>query len=166
MNCPVCNKQMTEKDFGGAIVDICNDGCKGIWFDWLELVKLDEENEGCGEALKEALNYPRVNDENRDRLKCPKCNMLMSVHKYKKSKETNVDECFKCGAFFLDSGELKLIRDTYMTEEESEQYLHKLLSDAPLYNEKMDELEKKEIRAKAIRNLTKHIRLSYYLTGK
>jgi Zn-finger nucleic acid-binding protein len=90
----------------------------------------------------------------------------MSVHKYKKSKETNVDECFKCGAFFLDSGELKLIRDTYMTEEESEQYLHKLLSDAPLYNEKMDELEKKEIRAKAIRNLTKHIRLSYYLTGK
>ena len=166
MNCPVCSRQMIEKGFGGVKVDVCSDGCKGIWFDWLELVKLDEENEGCGEALKEALNYPRDNDENRDRLNCPKCNMPMHAHKYKRSEETNVDECYGCGAFFLDSGELKLIRDTYMTEEESEQYLQKLLSDVPVYDEMMEKLEKKEVRAKALRNLTKFITLSHYLPGK
>jgi hypothetical protein len=46
MNCPVCSKAMVEKDFGGVRVDVCQDGCKGIWFDWMELIKLDEQNEG------------------------------------------------------------------------------------------------------------------------
>ena len=36
----------TEEDFGGVKVQVCRDGCKGIWFDWGELAKLDEKNEG------------------------------------------------------------------------------------------------------------------------
>jgi len=48
MNCPVCEKPMVAEDFGGVQVDACRDGCKGIWFDWLELVRLDENHEGFG----------------------------------------------------------------------------------------------------------------------
>ena len=45
MNCPVCGKEMVSEDFG-VNVDVCENGCKGIWFDWGKLAKLDQKNEG------------------------------------------------------------------------------------------------------------------------
>lgn len=166
MYCPVCHKRMIEKDFGGAKVDICEAGCKGIWFDWMELIKLDEKNEGTGNALKEALNYPRINDDTRGKINCPKCGIPMHMHKYQSSKEVNVDECYACGGFFLDSGELKEIRDTFMSEQEEEEYLQKLLTDIPDYQQAETDLAKKKIRNEALRKYTRFMRLSYYLTGK
>lgn len=166
MKCPVCQKEMSEQDFGGLKVDVCKDGCKGIWFDWLELSKLDENNEGFGNVLKEALNYPRLNDDNRPRINCPKCDIPMHIHKYQSSKEVNVDECYGCGGFFLDSGELRVIRDTFMSEEECDKYANKLLVDLPEYKEALKDLEKQELRTEAIRRYTRFLRLSYYITGK
>lgn len=155
MNCPVCEKPMVEEDFGGVEVDVCKDGCKGIWFDWLELVRLDENHEGLGAALEEALKSPRVNDDDREQINCPKCAMTMQTHKYKSAKEVNVDECYGCGGFYLDSGELKEIRDNYMTEEEEDAYVQKLLEEFPEM-QAMDEaiaLEKAEQREAAGRKL-------------
>ena len=166
MNCPVCQKEMVEEDFGGVKVDVCKNGCKGIWFDWLEIGKLDENNEGFGNALEEALNYPRVNDENRGKITCPKCSIPMHIHKYQSSKELNVDECYSCAGFFLDSGELKGIRDTFMSELEEAEYMQKLLEEIPVYQETKKDLEKEKMRAEAIRNYTRFLRLSYYITGK
>ena len=166
MNCPVCKKEMVEQDFGGIMVDVCENGCKGIWFDWSEIIKLDENNEGFGNALEEALNYPRINDENRGKTNCPKCGIPMHIHKYKSSKEINVDECYVCGGFFLDSGEIKVIRDTFMSEQEEEKYNQSLLSDIPSYQQAKKDLEKEKVRAQAIRNYTRFIRLSYYITGR
>ena len=131
MNCPVCEKPMVEEDFGGVQVDVCRDGCKGIWFDWLELVRLDENSEGAGAALEEALRSPRVNDDDRGQLNCPKCGMPMQTHKYKSAKEVNIDECYGCGGYFLDSGEIREVRDNYMTEEQEQAYVDKLLEDFP-----------------------------------
>ena len=166
MNCPVCNDIMVEKDFGGVMVDICEDGCKGIWFDWMELIRLDEENEGFGEALIAAMNHPRANDENRDPLKCPKCTLVMRAHKYQSSKEVNVDECYQCGGFFLDSGELRVIKESFLSEEEREQYVQKLLSEMPEYQEAKADLKKEEARTAAAYNMTKYIRLSHYMNRK
>ena len=70
MKCPVCNTEMVEEDFGGVKVDVCKDGCKGLWFDWVELIKLDEKNEGFGNALNEALNCS-VRYEHRGKINCP-----------------------------------------------------------------------------------------------
>ena len=166
MKCPVCSAIMVEEDFGGVKVDVCKNGCKGIWFDWTELVKLDEKNEGCGNALKEALQYPRVNDKGRGEINCPKCSTPMHIHKYKSSKEVNVDECYLCGGFFLDSGELRAIRDSFMSEDERESYAQKLINEVPGYKRSQADLAKEKLRAEAIRNYTKLIRASYYLTGK
>jgi len=132
MNCPVCANLMVEEDFGGMQVDVCKNGCKGIWFDWGELKELDENSKAVGRALEEALNSPRVNDANRGPLNCPKCSIPMHAHKYSHAKEVNVDECYACGGFFLDSGELKAIRQTRMSEEERDAYVQKLISGAPL----------------------------------
>ena len=166
MLCPVCNKEMVEEDLGGVKVDICKNGCKGIWFDWCELTKLDEKNEGFGNTLQEALSHPRVNDENREKINCPKCDLPMHIHKYKSTKEVNVDECYACGGFFLDSGEFRAIRDNFMSKEEEQQYLNSLLGGVSGYQEmKLDTAKKKE-RAEALRKYTRFMRLSYYATGR
>jgi len=166
MECTVCGKEMKEQDFGGVMVDVCVNGCKGMWFDWFELGKLDENNEGCGRALQEALHYPQENDENREKINCPKCGLPMHIHKYQSSKEVNVDECYNCGGFFLDSGELKIIRDTFMSEEERDAYAQKLIDDVPEFKQAVEDREKDKARVAAIKNFTKFIRVSYYMTGK
>ena len=166
MDCPVCKGKMTEEDFGGVKVDVCKEGCKGIWFDWFELSKLDEKNEGFGRALKEALAYPRVNDANRGQIPCPKCGLSMHTHIYRSAKEINIDECYRCGGFFLDSGELQAIRDNFMSEEEQTAYTDKMLNNIPDYKQAKKDLKKNKVRAEAIRKYTKYIRLSYYMTGK
>lgn len=161
MNCPACSKKMTEQDFGGVFIDVCRDGCKGLWFDWLELTKLDEKNEGFGDALAEALTSPRINDSTRGQLKCPKCGVPMREHLFKKSRAVNVDECYNCGGFFLDSGELFLIREGYMTDAEHAAYIQELLDGIPGLKEYEKDLEKRYVRAKAALKATRFIRPSY-----
>lgn len=131
MECPVCQKTMTEQDFGGVKVDVCNAGCKGIWFDWLELKNLDEKNEGMGDLLKQALNSEHHKDVNRDRINCPKCQHPMAAHFYQSSKEVTVDECYQCGGFYLDSGELEIIRENFMSEQDRDEYVKHLISRIP-----------------------------------
>ncbi len=166
MNCPVCNGVMAEKDFGDVTVDVCEDGCKGIWFNWMELTRLDEKNEGFGEALAEAMNSPRVNDENREPLKCPKCGLVMHTHKYKSSKQVNVDECYQCGGFFLDSGELGVIKESFMSEEERDLYIQSLLSETPEFQGNEEQIAKLKAKKEAAYNMTKHFTLSYYMNRK
>jgi Zn-finger nucleic acid-binding protein len=163
MKCPVCANEMIERDFGGVTVDVCADGCQGLWFDWFELMKLDEENEGMGGALKNALESPRVNDENRERIFCPKCGIPMHVHKHASNKEINVDECYACAGFFLDSGELRVIREDHMTEEERQAYADKLVAEIPEHDEAVETLEKEKARVAAIDKFTRYLRLSNYI---
>lgn len=166
MICPVCQNEMEAESFGTVVVDVCKNGCKGIWFDWMELTKLDEDNEGLGNALREALNYERVNDEGRDQVNCPKCSVPMQIHKYESAKEVNVDECYQCDGFFLDSGELKAIRDNFMTEEERNTYAEKLVNGSPEFKKAEKDLERVKLRSEAIRKFTCFMRVSYYVTGK
>lgn len=166
MKCPVCGMRMVEKDFGGVLVDVCADGCKGMWFDWLEMSKLDEKNEGYGAALHEALKYPRINNEDRPPLKCPTCGIKMKTHRFKLNQQVNIDECYSCGRMFLDSGELKDIREKSMTDQENDEYLEKLLADIPEVQDARRDQEKDRSRANAMKNFTRFLRVSHYMTGE
>ncbi|HXH61831.1 MAG TPA: zf-TFIIB domain-containing protein [Fimbriimonadaceae bacterium] len=166
MECPVCHKEMVTEDFGGVKVDVCRDGCKGMWLDWMELTRLDENNEGLCAALNEALAYPRTNDANRGVLYCPKCHEPLHRHLCNIDWHVSVDECYDCGGFFLDSGELKDIREHHMTEKDIEEYGEKILKGVPEWGQAKMELKDEQTRAEAIRNFTKFLRPSYYMTGK
>ena len=163
MQCPVCKKEMVEVNIDGVVIDICKDSCKGMWFDWHELTKLDEKHENVCEVLEEALNHPRTNREDRGKIHCPKCEIPMFIHKHKSSKEVDVDECYNCAGFFLDSGELKAIRDNFMTKEEAEEYVSELLSNVPEYHEAHADLQKQKLRTDAVHSYTKFLRVSYYM---
>ncbi len=161
MQCPVCGKEMVSEDFG-VDVDVCENGCKGIWFDWGKLAMLDQKNEGVGAALEAALRSPRHNDANRGPIQCPKCHIPMHSHKFQRDKEVNVDECYSCGGFFLDSGELTEIRNHYMTDAEVRAYGDKLANAVPEYRQAVKELDVEEKRLAAIQSFTKLLTRHYW----
>ncbi len=158
MKCPACGKEMVSENFGSATVDVCENGCKGIWFDHGELALLDESHKGSGAALEAALRYPKTNAGQRGQIPCPKCGIPMHIHKYLRDKEVNVDECYKCGGFFLDSGELTDIRDHYMNDAEVNTYMQQMINAAPSYTQEME----KEKRLDAVEKLSEYLKVHYW----
>ncbi|HTA16158.1 MAG TPA: zf-TFIIB domain-containing protein [bacterium] len=153
MNCPVCGQAMVQENFG-LLVQVCENGCKGIWFDHGELERLDHVGEGMGPALEAALRSPRKNPPARGQIKCPKCGIPMHNHKFARDQEVSVDECYACGGFFLDSGELKEIRDHYLSDEELKEYTDKIVNTVPGYLGAVEDLRGEQRRAHIVSNLT------------
>ena len=48
MKCPACSNEMTQVLVQDITLDVCEDGCGGIWFDWFELKRVDEPHEALG----------------------------------------------------------------------------------------------------------------------
>jgi uncharacterized protein len=153
MNCPVCAQEMVQENFG-LLVEVCENGCKGIWFDHGELERLDQVGEGMGPALEAALRSPRRNTESRGRIQCPKCSIAMHTHKFSRDQGVNVDECYACGGFFLDSGDLKEIRDHYLSDAELKDYTDKIANAVPGYVGAVEDLRSEQRRANIVGTLT------------
>ena len=111
MKCPACFNELTELQVGSLMVDACQGGCGGIWFDAFELQKVDGERETAGEPL---LNIHRderlIVDQSRKR-ECPRCaGMKLHRHFFSAKRRVEVDQCPNCAGYWLDAGELALIR--------------------------------------------------------
>ncbi len=111
MKCPACFNELTPLQLCNLNVDVCQGGCGGIWFDAFELQKVDEEDETAGEPL---LNIQRderlVVDKSRKR-ECPRCaGVKLHRHFFSAKRRVEVDECPGCAGYWLDAGELALIR--------------------------------------------------------
>ena len=111
MKCPACYNELSEIHVGTLAVDVCQGGCGGIWFDAFELQQVDEERETAGEAL---LHIQRdeclVVDPSRKRA-CPRCaGIKLHRHFFTARRRVEVDQCPNCGGYWLDAGELALIR--------------------------------------------------------
>ena len=120
INCPACNLEMKKvflpnQNFN---VDICIDGCGGIYLDNRELKALDEANEDITPILEaiEGKTFKEV-DETKKRT-CPVCGHFMVKNYSSHLKNIQIDECYNCGGKFLDHKELTQIRDEFKTEEE------------------------------------------------
>jgi Zn-finger nucleic acid-binding protein len=122
VRCPVCENKLTEKQAGDIWVDVCEGGCGGIWFDPFELKKVDEPHESAGEVLLEVTRDESVAVDPDRRRDCPKCGDVVMMRHYASVRmEIAVDECPKCGGFWLDQGELRALRDQFQTEESRRQ---------------------------------------------
>lgn len=118
--CPACGKEM-EKVFipnEGINLDICTQGCGGIFFDNRELEKFDEKDEDISKILEKLAGkeFTRVS-ENLVRI-CPSCGQKMVKNHSSIHNSIEIDECYGCGGKFLDRDELIKIRAEYDTEEE------------------------------------------------
>ncbi|MCM1004619.1 MAG: zf-TFIIB domain-containing protein [Candidatus Gastranaerophilales bacterium] len=112
LECPACGKEMTKLYMAeaGVNIDICLDGCGGIYFDNRELEKFDESHEKIDEILNaiEGRHFEPVEDK-EVRL-CPVCEVQMSKMGAANG-EVQIDVCNHCGGKFLDNGELLKIRE-------------------------------------------------------
>lgn len=169
MKCPACDCNMEEVVIKDIAVDVCKQGCGGLWFDKFELQKVDEPHESAGESLLQISMERKVVTDHSVKRKCPKCeDIILMRHFFSVKKEVEVDECPNCGGFWLDYGELGQIRSQYSSEEErkraAEEYFENIFGDElnRMQKESQDKLEK----AKKIAGMFRFICPSYYIPGK
>lgn len=153
IKCPACGKNM-EKVFipsEGINIDICTEGCGGIFFDNREFDKFNEEHEDVAiieEKIKDKTFEPV--DDNAVRI-CPACGGQMVKNTSAAKGNIKVDDCYICGGKFLDHGELFKIREEYKNDEERQnsamEYLYSKVG------KELSELDKETARRKANRNL-------------
>lgn len=120
ITCPACGKEMVKVYMPeqGVNLDVCINGCGGIYFDNREFQCFDEKHEDISPlaAIFENKNFIKT-DENLKRY-CPVCGSPMVKNFASAKHEIQVDECYACGGKFLDYMELDKIRAQYDTEEE------------------------------------------------
>lgn len=169
MKCPACGTRMTEMVVGDVVVDVCQGGCGGIWFDNWELKKFDEPHEHLGEQLLDVDVAPDIKVDRSKRRQCPKCvGVTMMRHFFSVKREVEVDECAACAGIWLDTGELRRIRSLFNTEEERRQAAQEYFEE--IFGEELDrmrrESQEKLERARRIAHIFRFICPSYYIPGK
>ena len=109
--CPICTTALTRVDEDGIRSQTCG-GCFGTWIGKIALTRLTRL------PLPEALaNQPLeelaalVTESNTKRLvRCPECMINMTKDRFHPLIPVNLDRCSKCQGFWLDAGELSLLR--------------------------------------------------------
>lgn len=116
--CPACGEKMVKVYMPNQKVnlDVCLNGCGGIYFDNREFEKFDEVHEDIAPLLEayKGKTFKKV-DESQTRI-CPVCGMQMVKNFSSAKKEVQIDECYRCGGRFLDYSELEKIRAEYPNE--------------------------------------------------
>lgn len=123
MECPACGKTLVPVAAGDIEVDVCRDGCGGVWFDRDEILKFDEPHEfATSEVLKSAEEHAGVKIDPAMRKHCPRCAGEPLVRQFFDIKnEVQIDQCWNCAGIWLDPGEINTIRNQYQTFEERAQ---------------------------------------------
>ncbi len=169
MKCPACERQLKAITIGDVTVDVCWNGCGGIWFDNFEIKKFDEPFESVGEQLLDIPKDTSITVDQNKRYNCPKCDsVVMMRHPFSFKQQVTIDECPVCAGIWLDDGELAKIREMFTSEEEKdgqtatfvEQMIGKKLADL----EEQDHVEL--ARAQRFANMFKWICPSHYISGK
>ena len=169
MKCPACENELSQMRAGDITVDVCKGGCGGIWFDRFELRKVDEPCESAGEVLLDITKNEKIVIDQTKTRRCPKCTgLIMMRHFFSVKKRVTVDECPGCGGYWLDVGELGMIRKEFNTEEErrraAEAYFSEIF-DTQLAAMRAQSDEQAN-RARRIARIFRFLCPSYYLPGK
>lgn len=157
IKCPACQKEMVKifMPSEGVNVDICLNGCGGIYFDNREFSYFDEQHENIDEITNaiQGKVFESV-DETLPR-SCPVCGARMVKNYASAKKEVLVDECYSCGGKFLDNGELQKIRAQYATEAERSEDVMKLLY--ATVGQEIKQFEREHARLRANRSPIKKL---------
>ncbi|HEY9852334.1 MAG TPA: zf-TFIIB domain-containing protein [Leptolyngbyaceae cyanobacterium] len=121
MRCPACHNNLNQLLVGDVIIDACEDGCGGIWCDRFEIKKLNQLGDSEIEELLNLAKNKKIEVVQNKKRHCPKCkNIVMQRHFFSVKKQVLVDECPKCGGYWLDAGELENIRQEFSSDKAKE----------------------------------------------
>ena len=169
MECPACSGTLHEVVVEDITLDVCREGCAGIWFDNHELQKVDEAHESAGESLLEIARAEGVRVDHTRKRSCPRCDgQVMMQHFFSVKREVEVDECPACGGFWLDHGELGAIRTQFDTEDERKEAAKAYFEE--VFGEDLDKMrsesQEKLERVQRITRIFRFLCPSYYIPGK
>lgn len=113
INCPACGTEMVKifMPEQNINLDVCVNGCGGIYFDNREFQKFNEGHENIDPVINalQDKTFKEV-DQRKPRI-CPVCGANMVKNHSSNSRKIEIDECYFCGGKFLDNGELIKIRE-------------------------------------------------------
>ncbi len=110
MKCPACFNELKSLQVGALVVDVCQGGCGGVWFDAFELQRVEQSAEGSELLLRIEKDDQVVVDPARKR-ECPRCQgVKLHRHFFSARRRVQVDECPNCAGYWLDAGELAEIQ--------------------------------------------------------
>jgi Zn-finger nucleic acid-binding protein len=113
MKCPACERELTELSTGGVRLDVCHGGCGGMWFEKIELEKLNDSDESdCGPLINVPVDTSIEIDDAQPR-RCPKCQGKPTMRQHFVGGEeegVRIDTCETCEGTWLDNGELEWIQ--------------------------------------------------------
>ena len=118
MKCIRCEEEMKIVKNGSIEIDVCMDGCGGMWFDPFELKKMNEKHEVGPDFMREVGKARRKLVDKKPRLKCPKDDATMLRHFHSVLKEVEIDQCSNCYGHWLDGGEFQKIINQFSDEKE------------------------------------------------
>ena len=129
MQCPTCEQPMSPRTVKGVTVDACAEGCGGLWFDRLELRRLDELREGDVSELLGLGSGPVP--ARAGRRTCPRCPQAWPLRSrlFHPTVKVEIDECPGCAGHFLDPGELHAIRAVNSSEAERERAARRIYAE-------------------------------------
>jgi uncharacterized protein len=111
MKCPACFNELAEIQVGNVRVDACQGGCGGIWFDAFEMQRVAREGAAAETALMTLRTDRLVQVDPQRKRECPRCpDVKLHRHFFSARRRVQVDECPSCGGYWLDAGELAIIR--------------------------------------------------------
>lgn len=132
IKCPACGSDM-EKVFlekQGFTVNVCLDGCGGIYADNKVYKKISEQTENIDSLLEKLENKHFAEIDHTKRILCPACKHKMVKNFSSHLKKIEIDECYNCGGKFLDNKKLIQIRSEFKDENERsaefKKYIQKL----------------------------------------
>ena len=169
MQCPRCSSETVEKSNKDVKIDVCMEGCSGIWFDPFEFKKMDEMHESDEAFLAELAQGKLIKLDLEKKINCPRCdNQPMFRRFFSLKKSVEIDECPQCAGVWLDAGELTHIYSQFKNDDERNEQAYEIFEDMfgadleKLASESVDELERNRRIARSLRFLCP----SYYIPGK
>ena len=108
VNCPACGKIMQKVLVqGGFAIDVCVDGCGGMFFDNKEIQELNDSENDIAEIKKLLSGKAFVPVDETLVRTCPACGTKMTKTR---ALGVQIDTCYNCNGIFLDNGEFELVR--------------------------------------------------------
>jgi len=103
MKCPACKNILTKIVQAGVKVLACQDECGGLWFSRPQLMRLEKLKSGLGTSLLKINRADGVRVYRGVEHICPQCKTtLLFRHFFSKELDTEVNQCAKCGGFWID----------------------------------------------------------------
>ena len=107
MQCPACGRELVSKTVNDLAVDVCEGGCGGVWFNWLEVTRWNGLTASSAEEQLVVARDEQIGVDHSRRYPCPHCESIAMSRDFSSVlPDLLLNECSSCGGFWLNGDEV------------------------------------------------------------